>query len=330
MKRYIIPIFLLICNVSFAQQSISEMKWGKDYKLHVKMYNDTNYVLDIKGLYHAGGIFADTLEGSSTYYPVKLDQEFIDYVKHKKIDVDDLHRVDSSQNRSGKTLWSALHADLGGGYIHFINCLIYSLESQQVRLSEPIMLRPETKWKPKPVTDTYRRTRRWIYFVPFDQKQAHKEYNLRKRQHDLSDLQGVPESFIVLFRNTSQKEYELLRKENKRHLVAQIDLIRLLLGARYLGESQIQYVRSRVRSAVLKYSQNTLPSVVIFDNYNAAVALSLDQTGYKVDYIVFRDQDLLTAEENAQRVNKIKALIITINEANNRVFRSRLEDYYQK
>jgi len=46
--------------------------------------------------------------------------------------------------------------------------------------------------------------------------------------------------------------------------------------------------------------------------------------------MVFRDQEEISPEERKNRVNKIKALIQTINKANDRVFQSRLEKYYQK
>ncbi len=331
MKKLILPFILLFTSgCLYAQKSISDMKWGLDFKLHIKLSNDSNYVMDVKGLYHTGGIFVDTSDQASTYYPVALDQEFINYVKNNKLVFDPKKGSDSLAVSPVKTLWSALHADLGGGYIHFINCLIYSLESQQLSLIDPIMKRPVSRWRPKPMTESYRRTQKWDYYIPFNQKQAQKEFRSRKRENDLRDLQGVPGSFIQLFNSTSQREYNELKKEQKRNLVAQIDLVRLLLGAKYLGDNQIQFIRSKVISSVLRYSLNTLPSVIIFDDYNAAVALSLDKTGYKAEYMVFRDQEMLSPEERTHRINTIKTLIQTINKANDRVFQSRLEKYYQR
>jgi len=103
-----------------------------------------------------------------------------------------------------------------------------------------------------------------------------------------------------------------------------------LLGAKYLGKDQIQYIQSKVLTAVLRYNINTLPSVIIFDDYNAAVSMTLDNTGYKIGYVVFRDQNSITPEETETRFKKIELLIKAVNDANDRVFKKRLENYYQK
>jgi len=312
------------------QPTISEMKWGIDYNLHVKLSNDTNFVMDVRGLYHTGkNLFIDTTDQSSTYYPVTLDDDFINHIKNRKLDEEQL-RIDTTDILLAKTLWSALHSNLGGGYIHFINCLIYTLESQQLYLAEPVMRRPATDWKPNPMTESYKRTRKWEFYFPHTQKLAHKEYHKRKKENDLKDLQGVPASFIELFLNTSQQKYMKLRENQKKRIVAQIDLVRLILGAKYLGQTQIQYIRSKVHSAILKYNVNSLPSVIIFDDYNAAVSMTLDQAGYKIGHVVFRDQDLMSSEEGQLRIQKIESLIKSVNEANEKVFKKRLERYYQK
>lgn len=312
------------------QPAISEMKWGIDYNLHVKLSNDTNFVMDVRGLYHTGkNLFIDTTDQSTTYYPVSLDNEFVNFIKNKNLD-EELQEKDTTDILQAKTLWSATHRSIGGGYIHFINCLIYTLESQQLFITEPVMRRPSTDWKPNPVTESYRRTRKWEYFFPNTQKLAHKEYRKRKSDNDLKDLQGVPASFIELFLKTSQKEYMKLREEQKKRLVAQIDLVRLLLGAKYLGQTQIQYIRSKVHSSILKYNVNTLPSVIIFDDYNAAISMTLDNTGYKIGYVVFRDQNTISNEESQLRFKKIETLIKAVNDANERVFKTRLQKYYQK
>jgi hypothetical protein len=308
--------------------SIREMKWGRDYNLHVSLSNDSNYVMDVRGLYHTGDLFIDPDNDKATYYPVSLDEEFISYIKQRKLEEDKREEVDSLRNIQPKNLWAALHRTLGGGYIHFINCLIYSIESQQLYLADPIMKRPVTDWKPKPMTDTYKRTRNWEYYIPYDQKMAVKEYKKRLKENDLKDLQGVPDRFIEQFLNTSQKQYDQLRDEGKRVPVAQIDLVRLLLGAKYLGVDQINFIQSRVTTSVLRYSLSNLPSVIIFDDYNAAVAMTLDHSGYKIDYVVFRDFDRISIEEQDKRIGMIEALITAINEANDRVFKKRLSTYY--
>lgn len=330
---------LIICVFTFAhinaqntrQPKISEMKWGLDYNLHVKLSNDTNYVMDVRGLYHTGkNLFIDTTDQSTTYYPVTLDTEFIQYLKDQKLNGKDIVKGDSSKTDQLRTLWAALHRSLGGGYVHFINCLIYTLESNQLYLTDPIMRRPVSDWKPKPMTETFRRTHKWEFYIPYNQKEAKKEYRKRKKDGDLKDLQGVPSNFIDLFENTNQKQYERYRIEQKKQVVSQIDIVRLLLGTKYLGKEQIQYIQSKVLTAVLRYNINTLPSVIIFDDYNAAVSMTLDNTGYKIGYIVFRDQSTITNEESSIRFKKIELMVKAVNDANDRVFKKRLQNYYQK
>lgn len=313
------------------QQKISEMKWGLDYNLHVKLANDTNYVMDVRGLYHTGkNLFIDTTDQSTTYYPVKLDGEFIQYLKNQNLSGGDENKADSTQKSDPKTLWSALHKTLGGGYVHFINCLIYTLESNQLFLTDPIMKRPVSDWKPKPMTESFKRTRKWAFYIPYDQKAAKKEYKKRKAENDLKDLAGIPKNFIDLFYKTNQKQYDQYRVEQKKQVVSQIDIVRLMLGAKYLGKEQIQYIQSKVQTAVLRYNINTLPSVIIFDDFNAAVSMSLDNSGYKIGYIVFRDQGSITKEESELRHQKIEKMVMAVNEANERVFKKRLQNYYQK
>lgn len=330
---FLIYLLFIASNWANAQQglqpTITGMRWGADYKLHVKLANDSDYVVDVRGLYHTGkNLFVDTTDNAATYYPVNLDREFVDYIKGKRIY--DNAQSDSTSKQSYKTLWAALNGNLGGGYIHFINCLVYALESQNLRLTDPILTRPVTKWKPKPTTPSYRRTRKWTFYVPVDQKLAHNEYKKRLRANDLKNLQGVPQSFIDLFLNTSQTEYDDMVRMRMNHKVAQIDLVKLLLGAKYLGEDQIRYISSRVLIAVMKYGINAMPSVIIFDDYNAAVALSLGMDGYKIEKIVYSDGEEVSGTELEGRTELIEALIKRINEANKRVFRTKLQLYYQK
>jgi len=336
MRTFCISALILLSSIisnaqNAGQPRVSEMKWGLDYNLHVKLSNDTNYVVDVRGLYHTGkNLFIDTTDQSTTYYPVTLDNEFIQFLKDQKLDGTNEFKTDTSKTDATKTLWASLHKSLGGGYVHFINCLIYSLESNQLYLTDPIMKRPETKWKPKPMTESFKRTHKWEYYIPYDQKVARKEYRKRKSDDDLKDLLGVPTSFINQFQKTSQKQYEKYRKEQKVQIVSQIDLVRLLLGAKYLGKDQIQFVQSKVLTAVLRYNINSLPSVIIFDDYNAAVSMSLDNTGYKIGYVVFRDQNSITPEEMDTRFRKIETMVKAVNDANDRVFKKRLQNYYQK
>jgi len=81
---------------------------------------------------------------------------------------------------------------------------------------------------------------------------------------------------------------------------------------------------------VLKYNVNTLPSIIIFDDYNAAVALTLDMNGYRIDRIVYSDGEVISGKELEGRTAIIDGLIRNINEANERVFQKKLQLYYQK
>lgn len=334
MKKYWFLGTLVLClyaSIAVSQSpmpTIREMRWGRDFNLHVKLSNDTNYVMDVRALHHTGEMSLNQMDEATTYYPVSLDEEFIHYIKNRKLENEELAQPDSLETGKPTTLWSSLHGNLGGGYVHFINCLVYALESQHLSLNNPIMRRPVSNWKPKPMTQTYKRTRKWEHYIPYNQKLAQKEYKLRKKENDLKDLQGVPSKFIDLFQNTSQKEYERLKTDGKKMQIAQIDLIRLLLGAKYLGIDQIDFIQNRVTSSVLLYSVNNLPSVIIFDDYNAAVAMTLDNSGYKIDYVVFRNQESISPEEQSNRIDRIEALISAINEANDKVFRKKLSTYY--
>ncbi|HPV57845.1 MAG TPA: hypothetical protein PKW61_12000, partial [Tenuifilaceae bacterium] len=80
MKRIALSVLIVIVALTAyaqtLQPTISAMKWGADYKLHVKLANDSAYVMDVKGLYHTGkNLFIDTTDKSTTYYPVTLDKE---------------------------------------------------------------------------------------------------------------------------------------------------------------------------------------------------------------------------------------------------------------
>ena len=81
--------------------------------------------------------------------------------------------------------------------------------------------------------------------------------------------------------------------------------------------------------AVAKYTAKNLPSVIVFDDYKAAVAMALDSAGYRVDYVVFREQDRLSAEEVKLREANIRMLVHNINLANEKLFRDRLSRYYK-
>ncbi len=106
-------------------------------------------------------------------------------------------------------------------------------------------------------------------------------------------------------------------------------MIRLLLGTRYLGADQINYIQNSVIKAVMHYNINNLPSVIIFDNYDAAVAMTLDNEGYKIEKVVVNNEETLSTEELNERLGKMEAIIREINEVNKKVFESKLKSYYK-
>jgi len=322
----ITSLFLLFTSHANAQKQfqgslIDKMRWGRDFKLYLELDNDSNYIMDIKELHHVDTDKGNE-EGDFTYYPVRLDPEFVQKLKENSY----ASERDSVIETTNTTLWSSLHGAIGGGWVHFINCMLYSLETQHLSLTAPLMKRPESNWKPRPMTESYKRTRKWTYYVPVDQKLAQKEYKKRQKDGDLADLQDVPERFTQIFLETSRKDYQEIKDKEKK---AQIDLIKLLLGAHYLGETQITYIRSSVLKATSKYAENQLPSVIILDNFRAAVAMSLNESGYHVEKIVFSDQKQLDEYELKAREQRIQDLIAHINKTNKEIFRKKLQQHYQ-
>jgi hypothetical protein len=121
-----------------------------------------------------------------------------------------------------------------------------------------------------------------------------------------------------------------MKKKDEKKKLAKIDLVKLLLGANYLGKTQIQYIKTMVLKAVNDYSKDQLPSIIIFDNFNAAVAMSLNETGYEVDHIVFSDAKKISEVTKKERRNQIMAIVDNINNVNKKIFQKRLENYYEK
>ena len=334
MTKYIFRVLFIIIVLTtnlYSQEKIeiSNMRWGADFNIHLTFSNDSTSILDVKALYHSNG--NEGVNNSVTYYPVALDPTFIENLKNRKLEsFSNKNQVTDSTPSKSTTLWSALHPKLGGGYIHFINCLIYSFESRNLNIKAPLMTRPESKWKPKPVTESYLRTKKWKYYVPDNQTLAQKEFKLQKKHKQLGDIVLLPENFINLFLNTNNKEYNELIKQNQIHKVAIIDMIKLLLGSRYLAKEQIDYIQNAVIKSVMHYNINHLPSIIIFDTYDAAVAMTLDNNGYNIEKVVFNNQDSLTQNEIDDRLTKMEAVINEINEINKKVFEKNLNDYYNK
>jgi hypothetical protein len=323
-------LFFLLAN-SFSQQKtepvlIERMSWGKDLKIYIELSNDSNYILDIKELPHSQ-ILNDSTNNDFTYYPVRLSNDFIDKLKQKEYSSDYDTSVYQVQN-TNKTLWSALHNSIGGGWIHFVNCLLFALETDNLSITAPLMKRPESKWKPSPVTESYKRTRKWDYYVPANQNEAIKEYKLKKSDKSLGHINDLPADFIDLFFKTTEKEYQKMKQSGNKRDVAKIDMIRILVGSNYLGEVQIKYIKSMVQKAVTKYAENQLPSVVIFDNFNAAVALILNENGYHIEKIVFAKEKDLSPLEVENRIIIITDIIKKINETNKELFQQKLKSYY--
>ena len=327
MKKLIVFAIAVFGVATLQAQTVKEMRWTPDFKLQVKLSNDTSKVLDVKALQHSGTVQDAISQSEATYYPVSLDQEFVNALKEKKVELDRA-AADTTLKPSNQTLWSALHLSLGGGYIHFINCMMYALESGHLNLSDPIMQRPVSTWKPKPMTESFKRTKKWSYFIPLNQKLAQKEFKIQKKNNEHRDIMVLPADFRDVFLATNEKSYLKMKAAGNKKEVAKIDIIRLLLGSKYLGESQIKFIKSKVLNAISQYSANNLPSVIMFDDLNAAVAMSLNNEGYRIDQIVFKDSDSISQQEIDSRTARITSFIKAINEANERVFKKRLSTYY--
>lgn len=311
-------LFLVISfsfSVIFAQ--ITEMNWQLDYQIYLKLANDSNYTYDIREAFHVKDLNHEE-NPEFIFYPVNPGQEYIKEL-HSHI----------PEIQSYNTLWSALHDKLGGGWIHFINCIAYSLETKKLDLTAPLMLRPESDWKPKPITESYKRTKNWDYYIPYSQKNAQKEYKKRLANNNPGDLSSLPEEYITLFLSTNQKDYINLWKKEEYKKIAKVDLVKVILGANYLGEAQITYVSNAVLESVLTYSSSMLPSILIFDEFDAAAAMSLNTNGYHIDQVVFKPGLNLSDIEQSSRIEEIKRIIEKINTYNNNSFKKRLGNYYK-
>jgi hypothetical protein len=307
----------------FSQDSspiISDMKWGLDYQIFMQLENDSAYSIDVTDLFHVKKTIDQKFTSEFVYYPVNLDDNYVEQLQDQQNDNPDSLRY--------KTLWSALHEDIGAGWVHFTNCLVYALETRNLVLTAPLLERPETKWKPKPVTESYRRTRKWDYYLPYEQKNAIKEYKKRDRRDNLGDVRSIPQEYVDLFLETNQKEYDELIEQGKFQELAKIDIVKVMLGANYLGEVQIKYIQNSVKNAIKKYATRKLPSVIIFDEFEAAAAMTMDAYGYKVNMIVFNSEADLSEEEMKQRRAEIQKIIAQINSYNQNSFRTRLDRYY--
>lgn len=306
---------LLILN---GKAQVAEMKWELDYQIYLKLANDSNYTYDIREAFHVKN-HKEEFTSDFVFYPVNPGEQFAKEIPSTK-----------SNTEEYSTLWNALHAKIGGGWIHFSNCIAYAIETGKLDLMSPLMKRPESNWKPKPMTDTYRRTKDWDYYVPVTQKNAQKEYQAKLKSGNIGDINSLPASYVDLFLNTSQKKYDELISAEKKDIIAKIDLVKVILGANYLGNAQITYMSNAILESVQAYSSNMLPSVIIFDEFEAAAAMSLTAEGYKIEDIVYRSSANLTESEAELRKQQIKQIIAKINEYNSASFKKRLGNYYKE
>ena len=314
MRKCVFVLFIVF-SASRLSSQITEMNWSLDYKIYMKMANDSNYVYDIRDAFHVTHSKED-INSNYVFYPATPGADFV-----SKMPVD-------SAKVPYKTLWSALHAKLGGGWIHFSNCIAYSLETKKLDLTSPLMLRPQSSWKPSPMTESYKRTKKWKYYVPVNQKLAQKEYKIADAKGELGDIRSLPQSYVDLFLNTSQKKYDRLKVEHKFNTIAKIDLVKLLLGSKYLSEAQISFISNSVLGSVLAYTNNMLPSVIIFDEFDAAAVMSLDTDGYKIEKIVYKSSAGISDEEATRRNEQIRQIVQKINDYNTSSFKKQLGNYY--
>ncbi len=305
---------------------IKDMQWGIDFQIHLTMSNDSSFVLNVNDLIHANSSI-DSSSSEFVYYPVMLASDFVNQLNTNKININSASNIENPSDKP-VSLWSALHSSLGGGWIHFLNCMVYSLESGYLDPKAPLMVRPITSWKPNPVTTTYLRTKKWKYYIPYEQKYAKKEYKLKKKENQLNNLQQVPKEWVNMCLITSQNQFEKLKSSNDYKSLAKINLVKILLGANYLGKAQISYIQTMVQKAMLQYSFNRLPSIIVFDDIQVAVAMALDEKGYRVEKIVFRNVQNLTPEEKFQKETQVNNTISSINKLNQKLFEQKLKKYY--
>ena len=274
-KKSLLFIFLIGITQGLFSQNIEQMKWDQDFQIHITLANDSNYILDIKELHHTNVAG----EGSTAfnYLQTRLENEFVQKLKKTKVDT---NLSNEKKEESYKTLWSALHNGIGGGWVHFVNCVLYSLETGYLDITSPLMKRPESNWKPNPMTESYKRTKKWQYYVPVDQKLAIKEYKNKEKNNELGHLNDIPKEFIDLFLSTNQKLYDRLKQIHKSRAKARIALVKILVGANYLGETQIKYLKSMVIKEMVDYADEQVPSVIIFYNFNEAVDMICTEAGY--------------------------------------------------
>jgi len=334
--RHKVLLILIFCLFIFdsisAQQeaiTIKQFRWGPDYQLYLQLENDSVYSYDFDEIIHANPDEVFSRPSEFIFYPVTFDSDYIDSLLTLANSHNDF-TIDSKTAQPRKlTLWNSLRDDIGGGWVHFLNCLLFAMESKYLDLKAPMLQKQQSNWKPNPMTETWKRTHKWKYCIPIEYKYALKEYHIRKKQGQLGDLKSIPQQYIDLFLKTSDKKVKKLEKKGDFKTIAKINLVKLMLGAPYLSEPQIEFIRSRVLLAISNYNMKNKPSVLIFDKYNAAVAVTMDGLGYKAKKIVFKDEYSYSPEEIFQRTNIILGLIELINYSNAKAFKQKINELYK-
>ncbi len=319
---------LLFYGSVFSQTNdlVKRMNWDEDYCVRVTLQDNSKMVFKVDELYHSN--IKDKKDGEATYYPASLKSSLIEKIKGKEFLLDTLQHSYDERIVDNRTLWNAIHTRIGGGWGHFVNCLLFALEKNYVNMKMTKLERPKSNWRPKPMTESYKRTMKWSYYIPETQKLAKKEYKRQRREKKTGDLDRLPASFIEEFQNTNNDEYNDLHVTNYKKK-ARIDLVKILLASKYLGKDQIDYIGNSVLRAALNYSALQIPSIVILDDMNAAVAMSLDEFGYTVEEIVYSDLERLSEGDIEERNKMIKNYVIQINQVNKKLFKERLSNYYK-
>lgn len=305
---------------------IKSMNWDDKYVIRVTNNENQNFVFKVDELYHSN---ISENNGEKTYYPASLKNQLIDKLKGEEFVLDSSKNVKEYIEVDNRTLWNAIHFRIGGEWSHFINCTLFALEKNYLIINAPYLQRPKTNWRPKPMTESFKRTSKWQFYIPESQKLAIKEYKKRQKEGKLGDINKLPDSFISDFLNTDDKEYSKLYNSDIKKK-ARIDLTRLILGSSYLGKTQIEYMGMAVLKAAINYSAMQLPSVIVFDDINAAVVMTLDEHGYCVEKIVYSDLKRLNENDISIRNKLISKFVDQINLVNKNIFEKRLSNYYQQ
>jgi hypothetical protein len=180
-RALLIGIFLSTCLHVLAQNQppeISEMHWELDYEIFPRLSNDSSLTLNINDLFHIKPGSAGDFNSEFVYYPVSLNDKFVNSVRNRE-------SISKTTESINKTLWGALHESIGGGWVHFTNCLLYALQTENLSHTAPLIKRPDTKWKPRPATESYKRTKKWDYYAPVNQKYAIKKYKIKREENQL-------------------------------------------------------------------------------------------------------------------------------------------------